>query len=212
MERSIKHGASSPKLGDDAARRYRTWVPDAESWLVIETLRGWTAKDSERFWRNVDKSGGPNACWVWTGSTNSSGYGHFLLKRKHWGSHRLVLSLRTGFRPKELFCCHKCDNPPCCNPAHLFWGTSAENNTDSRQKGRAWTSTPEQIKRAHEVLVKRYEDGILPASARFTEAEVLDMRTRWANGETQDSIAKSYKAGPSTVGKIVRRTSYRTIG
>lgn len=97
------------------------------------------------FWERVDQSGGPEACWPWTGRRQSKradgagGYGCFIRGGKTVYSHRWALELTLG-RPlgPRMLACHTCDNPPCCNPAHLFEGTFTDNFRDAVAKGRVW--------------------------------------------------------------------------
>ena len=96
----------------------------------------------ERLWRRVDKSGGPNACWPWTGGKNSAGYG-LIGNGGHEGKNRMVLchhvawESKHGPLPKGKIVRHyKCDNPPCCNPAHLRKGTYRDNSRDMMRKDR----------------------------------------------------------------------------
>lgn len=91
---------------------------------------------ADRLWAKVDKSGGPDACWLWTGHRNQKGYGKIGADRKTIGAHRGAWMVTNGPIPDGLFVLHRCDNPPCCNPAHLFVGTNADNMTDMAQKGR----------------------------------------------------------------------------
>ena len=90
----------------------------------------------ERFWAKVDRSGGPDACWIWTGGRKGRGYGEFYKDHRLLGAHRVAWELAIGPIPNGLDCLHSCDNPPCCNPAHLFLGTQADNNADMVAKGR----------------------------------------------------------------------------
>jgi hypothetical protein len=94
------------------------------------------AKRVIAFWQNVDQSAGPEACWPWTGSRKDSGYGRLCFDRHQQNAHRVAYQLATGHDPGDLIVCHSCDNPPCCNPAHLWVGTHGDNARDKVAKGR----------------------------------------------------------------------------
>lgn len=88
---------------------------------------------SYRLMKNVDKSSG---CWVWIGHRAKSGYGRIQNKGKKVRSHRLSYETYVGKIPDGMNVLHRCDNPPCINPDHLFLGTHKDNMKDAQNKGR----------------------------------------------------------------------------
>lgn len=89
---------------------------------------------ARRFEERIDKSG---ECWIWTGSYSPSGYGRASRGLKKVRAHRAAYELYVGPITDGLHVLHKCDNPACVNPAHLFLGTHLDNMRDMETKGRA---------------------------------------------------------------------------
>lgn len=84
--------------------------------------------------------GAPDECWPYTGARDVAGYGAVVLSpgsRRRTKAHRVVLQASLG-RPirRGMLACHRCDNPPCCNPAHLYEGTAKDNARDAVERGR----------------------------------------------------------------------------
>jgi hypothetical protein len=96
---------------------------------------------AERFWEKVDK-GGPEhpvlktRCWIWVACRTDEGYGRIIIRGWVAKAHRVAWELANGPIRAGLLVCHRCDNPPCCNPAHLFEGTGLDNSRDMVAKGR----------------------------------------------------------------------------
>lgn len=107
----------------------------------------------DRFWSKVNISG-PDDCWEWLAYRNSDGYGQFRLNNKMAKAHRISYLLYFGSFDETLCVCHKCDNPKCVNPRHLFLGTHYDNMYDMIEKGRFNLVSPNKDKthcvRGHE--------------------------------------------------------------
>ena len=136
-----------------------------------------TDKDIARFWSKVNKAG-DDECWEWTGGCRN-GYGRFVLRWCQTYAHRISWELAFGEIPKGLCALHKCDNPPCVNPKHLFLGTKKDNTDDMIKKGR------------HVVLY-----GEETWNCKLTDAQVVEIRRRYGrlgiDGETSGALAKEF--------------------
>jgi len=156
----------------------------------------------ERFWDYVKKS--LFGCWEWKAGKDAGGYGHFFLKslgkgkKKHTKAHRFSWELHYGPIPDGLFVCHKCDNPACVRPTHLFLGDNSTNIKDAFNKGR---------------MTRR---GIKNSRAKTTETEVIKIRkTNQLKGESQAALARRiaprYNLSVIQVQKILGRRAWTHI-
>jgi len=144
-----------------------------------------------RFWSKVDRSGGKNACWPWLCGVDKDGYGKFQYgpngKQIHVRAHNFALELmvpRTG----PLAMHFKCDNPPCCNWTHLKWGTQTENRADCTAKGRN-ACGDQSGPRMHPEAFPRGETHY---RAKLKDCDVVDLRSRFAAGESLRSLATRF--------------------
>lgn len=149
------------------------------------------SKTPEEFLACVQK-GDPGACWPWTGARQRQGYGICSYGGQGWLTHRLAFFLFTGTHPGELCVCHRCDNPPCCNPTHLFLGTQADNTRDMVEKGR-----------------ERHPFGSAHGRAKLADADVIAILDAYhVHGENLRTIASRYPVHKHSVRSIVRGESW----
>ena len=149
---------------------------------------------ADRFWPKVDKRGADD-CWPWTASLGTRGYGQIGHKAgKPKGAHRVAYELAVGPIPTALFVLHTCDNPACCNPAHLFLGTQADNMADMLRKGR-------------KVVLR----GTEKKQARLDEDKVRQIRSLAAGGWLHADIAAAYGIHPTYVGVIAARKKWAHV-
>lgn len=160
----------------------------------ISGKRGLTLED--RFWLKVNKT---DTCWLWTGARKESGHGVIGLGKREQGlvrAHRLSWTIHNGNIPKGMLVCHKCDNPPCVNPDHLFLGSQLDNVRDCIQKGRK--------------IDPPYKFGEGIGNHKLSEKEVLEIR-ELGNWFTQRELGKIYKVTHCTVGYILRRKIWKHL-
>lgn len=116
------------------------------------------ASVAARFWAKV-RIGAADECWPWQGSTNRGGYGLFSVGSRCEGSRRTLTASRLAFelhfgRALEGLALHGCDNPPCCNPGHLFDGDDAANAADRARKGRSSVGSRQGAAKLTEEIVR----------------------------------------------------------
>jgi hypothetical protein len=143
----------------------------------------------DRFWSKVEK-GPVEQCWPWKASFLRGGYGYFFLEGTKQ-AHRMAYELTYGEIPSGKSVLHTCDNPSCCNPAHLFVGTQVDNMVDAEGKGR-----------------RRYARGE-GSNAKLTQAQVKEIRRKYATKNyTYVRLATEYSVSFAAIWKIVQRKSW----
>lgn len=141
----------------------------------------------------------PDECWGWRGSRNPKGYGR--LGRTGGKSialaHRVSWEIHFGEIPEGLCVLHRCDNPPCTNPSHLWLGSVADNQADMREKGRA-------------VYPPRHSGETHP-TAKLTQAQVDQIRARYVpRVYTYAKLAQDFGVHPGTIKRILANDTWAT--
>lgn len=171
----------------------------------IATLRATLRALTNAFWRHV-AVGDQGECWVWTGAT-AQGYGVWAFSGRMQGAHRIAWILQHGPIPEGRYVCHRCDNPPCCNPKHLFLGSQGENMADAAAKSRVARGDRHYTRRNPEAVLRGHQHGC----AKLTPDDVRAIRRRAAQGETQLALGEEFGVTQTTIFKIVHRQRWRHV-
>lgn len=178
--------------------------------------------DEERFWSNVDRRG-PNECWPWLLSKGNHGHGSTTFRGVHTSANHVAFMLGGGvFTEEKPFACHSCDNPPCCNPSHLWAGSQRDNMADRDLKGRQARGDrqglrvhPERAARGnrngkftHPEKTPRGENN---GWAKLTKADVIKIRAAAERGDFLRVIASRFNIGTSQTHNIVKRKQWRHV-
>lgn len=120
----------------------------------------------------LDKTGD---CWLWTGEKTNKGYGALRIDTKRILAHRYAYQIWNGALEKDMLVCHRCDNPLCCNPRHLFLGTPKDNTMDSITKGR-WRFEKLTESQAREIKASTLGAKILADKFGVTKGTIRHIR------------------------------------
>lgn len=159
---------------------------------ALASKRGGTIE--ERFWRKVYKLEGEDACWIWIAASNEHHYGLFNFKKALCKAHRVSWILENGEIPPGIDVLHKCDNPPCIRPSHLFLGDAKINGMDASKKGRIRHGEQHHFSVATEAQVIAIRSEFVPR-----KAGMLAM------------LAEKYGLKRGTVGHIVQGASWKHL-
>lgn len=160
--------------------------------------RGSYKKESvaDRFSALVVKRPG---CWGWSGYLDPNGYGRVYAgaERNTVLAHRVSWELTSGMIPEGVCVLHRCDNPPCTNPEHLFLGTQRDNIADMLRKGRDRRGPG--------------MPGVKHPNARLTDDAVREIRKRCSAGEKQRDVASDLGITQAAVSLVVRRINWSHV-
>lgn len=147
---------------------------------------------AERFWAKVDRSGGPDACWPWTGAHHPMGYGRLYFRGRMRPATHAALLFGRGIEVGTGLARHTCDNPPCCNPAHLITGSRIDNAQDAVERGRLAVGERNHL-------------------SRLDDTRVRQIRDLAGRGLSHRAIAEAVGTSQATVTRVVNRTSWRHV-
>lgn len=146
------------------------------------------------FWSRASKNAA-TGCLEWRGAKNPRGYGKIMRGGKTIAAHRHAYELSKGEIPHGKHVLHRCDNPSCVNPEHLFLGTQADNVLDMHAKGRA-----------------RCQSGEAHYRSKLNATDVERIRDIWLAGtETTESLGRYFNVHPATIWYVVKRRSWREV-
>lgn len=153
----------------------------------------------KKFWAKVCKDGPlliASRCWMWCGGRTLKGYGQFEVDGTMVGAHRFAWELTNGTIPTSLYVLHKCDNPSCVRPPHLFLGTAKTNRQDMITKGRG-----------------NWPKGEDHPMAVLTADIVREIRARYIRGViSQQTLADEFNTTQARISAIVLGQSWRHLG
>ena len=140
----------------------------------------------QRFWAKVDKSG---ECWLWTARKDRDGYGRIRYAGNDRNAARVVWMITRSSIPEDFQVLHRCDNPACVRPKHLWLGTSQQNMEDRDRKGRG-------------ILGETHHQ------AKLTEDDVRAIRASYPE-LTYQKLADDYGVSPSQISHVVKRIHWK---
>lgn len=149
----------------------------------------------ERFEQQYEKDE-ETGCWVWTGTRHDRGYGQIGVDSKTVGAHRYSYELHNGDIPEGAFICHKCHNPPCVNPDHLYAGDAKSNAQDAIDNG-DW---PEIY-------------GERQGNSSLSDEQAVEIRERYASEDlTYADIEREYEISPPAISNLINGNTYPHVG
>lgn len=153
-----------------------------------------TKSHFDSHWKLADL-GYKTPCWKWTGCLDYYGYGVIKFNGRNCSAHRYSAIIHHGHPGSEkLLACHKCDNPACVNPEHIYWGTHKRNTLDMIERGRAF-----------------HPRGEATHNATLTNEKVLEIRRLRAVNTPYQKIAEIVGASKTSVMAVARGRTWKHV-
>jgi hypothetical protein len=182
-------------LGDEAEKLVAGDRPLLRQRLLEEMANSEVAQ--KRYWKKVC-IGSPEECWEWAASLDTDGYGVYVILIPHrkylrFLAHRMSYYFKFRNLPKDLCVCHRCDNPKCVNPSHLFLGTAIDNRQDAVKK-------------------LRHARGEGQFQHKLREHEALEIRIlHFQQGFSYDKLAVRFEVSKQTIYRVVNGFSWKHV-
>ena len=152
----------------------------------------YTSKDIQKFWSNLSITLSPDECWEWLGR-RVKGYGMMCVSKRSIGAHRISWGIHNGTIPEGMSVLHKCDNPSCVNPNHLFLGTQADNIRDMMIKKR-----------------DKHPSGENHKNHKLVLSQVENIRLRYKQGGiTFKELASEFGVSQSAINNIIQGNRWK---
>lgn len=168
--------------------------------------------NTERFWSKVDKSQATTDCWIWIGAKPKPPrrqYGTFTVKRRPFRAHRWIFESIHGPLGVDIHVCHKCDNPACVRPDHLFSGTRSDNMKDCAKKGRNIMQTHPH--KSHILKLNFRPQGEIQGNSKLTNEIVRSIREMAGTGKSSSEIAAVFNISSGHARKLISRKAWKHL-
>lgn len=225
------------ELGEDMRTIAKSCGIGYQSWIgYSKPLEITKRRRVNRFWRMVAVTADPNKCWNWSGCPGVSGYSRTSWNGRGKGCHQIAYFLHHG-KWASRWTLHKCDNPTCCNPKHLYDGTPQDNVRDRDSRGRTGKIKKrlkwDDVKKIRRLLKNGLTQHAIAAEFGVGVAtinnincgkiwksphrignrvlrtrQVLNIRRSLAGGSTHTALAKAFSVSPQTISRIANDRSY----
>lgn len=163
-------------------------------------------RTAEQFWAYVKKTDG---CWEWIGARTVEGYGNLLWRGSYSKAHRVALALDGRPLPPGMCALHKCDNPPCVRPDHLYVGTKQQNAIDRETRGRGVHLRGDAHPARRD---KGSRAGTRNGRSKLNEAKVREIRERRKAGESAKVLGSEYGVSTTVIYHIEQRKLWAEVG